>query len=242
LGADGEIRSSAAALSADIRAMSRVRSGRLLGNVPMLLVDSTANSSGLVTDILVLRDGALANATMEEGAATSATLRPGQVWCRDINGDDVLDVPQLEALPARPEASVYYLTRWYDYRATGRYTLTATTFVNSTDEWYLRIPNEWVGRFTVRRQDTTAGERAVVFSYIGGGLDRAEDFLILYTLTGDNREERSGTGGRFRLARDEDKVYAAELLETDRLPLPIEEETIMQNFYRLYAEWFTGET
>lgn len=245
LGADGEVAVSAAPLSADIRTLSRVRTGRLLGGTPMVLLDSTygsSSSSGLVTDILALREGALVNVTMDETQGVSDTVRPAQIWCRDINGDDLLDVPQLEALPAQPDSSTYYLTRWYDFRATGRATLTATTFVNSTDQWYLRIPNDWVGRFTVRRRDALAGERAVVFSYTGNGLSAAEDFLVIYTLTGDNREERSVSGNRFRLARDEDTIYAAELLTEDFSSFLLTDELIMENFYRLYAEWFTGET
>lgn len=242
LGADGEMTSEVAPLSADIRSLSRVRTGLIMGGVPMLLVEGSYGTSGIITDIFAMKNGVFANVTLDPVSGVSGTARQSQVWSRDINGDGVMDVPQLMELPAQPGASTYYLTRWYDYRTTGRATLTATTFTNSADEWYLRIPNDWIGRFTVRRQDVLAGERAVIFSYTGRGLDEAEDFLAIYTLSGDNREERAVSGTRFPLSREEDRVYAADILSDDPAPVNVTQEIVMNNFYRLYSEWITSDT
>jgi hypothetical protein len=145
------------------------------------------------------------------------------------------------ALPSLTEGTVYYLIDWYDYKTNGKSTKVCTTYTNYSDYWNLVIPNEWTDVITVRRQDVLSGERTIIFSYIGSGLDRQVDFLEIYTLSGDNRDERATSGNRFVLARDDETIYAAEILR-DNIRLNVSEELIRENFSILYSEWQTGET
>ena len=238
---DGEMASSTVLLSQGIRSLARVRSGRLMDGRPSLIVESTIGVSGLITDVLACWNGAFQNITLDAATGASDTARSSQVWCRDINGDDVLDIPKLEPMPALPEAGAYYLTIWSNYTVYGRSARVATTFTNNTDSWYLIIPELWVGKISVRRRDEVNGERGVVFSYIGDGVENAEDFLTVYTLSGDNKEERASAGGRFALNQDEDKLYAAEITEAPGAGFTVTEELIKQNFRVLYSEWITGD-
>ncbi|MBQ2230866.1 MAG: hypothetical protein II425_03545, partial [Oscillospiraceae bacterium] len=135
----------------------------------------------------------------------------------------------------------YYLTIWSNYTVYGRSARVATTFTNNTDSWYLIIPELWAGKISVRRRDEVNGERGVIFSYIGDGVENAEDFLTVYTLSGDNKEERAAAGGRFALNQDEDKLYAAEITEAPDAGFSVTEELIKQNFKVLYSEWITGD-
>ena len=238
---DGEMVSSTVQLSQGIRSLARVRTGRLMDGRSSIVVESTVGISGLVTDVLACRSGIFQNITLDAVTGTSSTQRSSQVWCRDINGDDVLDIPRLEPMPQLPDAGAYYLTIWSNYTVYGRSARVATTFTNNTDSWYLIVPEYWAGRISVRRRDEVNGERGVVFSYIGDGVENARDFLTVYTLSGDNKEERASAGARFSLASDEDKLYAAEITDAEGLPFSVTETQIKENFRVLYSEWITGD-
>ncbi len=237
---DGEMVNTTAVLSYGCESLRRIRTGRLTDGYPSVLVECTINGSGIITDIFATRGGKLVNITLDEGTGQSDTVRTTTVYCRDINSDDVFDVPRLVQLPSLSDQTSYYLIDWYNYGVTGREYMVCTTYTNYSDYWSLDIPQQWRDVITVRRQDTASGERAIVFSYIGDGINSAVDFLTVYTFTGDNREERSGYGDRFVLGQDENTVYAGEIL-TEDIPLEVTEEFVKTNFRVLYTEWQSGE-
>lgn len=240
---DSEISSESCALSEEMHAISRVRTTHLTDGTPAVLVESLTAGGGLVTDIIANSESGVKNLAVDALSLKSLTQRPLQIWSRDIDGDDVLDVPQLEALPVQAEAtSVYYLTRWYDYAASGHRSLVQTSYVNTAGSWYLVIPEEWSGSITVRNQDTIAGESAVIFSLVEED-GETTDFLVIYTVTGDNREERASSGRRFILRHEEDKIYASAILPAadSDFRLNVSRDMIRENFNILYSEWITGE-
>lgn len=243
LAEDGEVSSSTALLSAGCEALRRVRTtSRLIDGAPSVLIESTINGSGIITDILAVRNGTVVNVTLDDKVGASDTVRSTTVYCRDMNEDDVLDVPKLVQLPSLSEQTSYYIMDWYNYKLSGRSVKACTTYTNYSDYWYLTIPDGWHDLITVRRQDTTSGERAIIFSYIGDGIDNARDFLVVYTLSGDNKAEHSSTGDRFILDEDDETIYAAEILVGSTFPLEVSEELVRTNFRILYTEWQNGET
>lgn len=237
---EGETVNTMALLSDGTESLRRLRTGRLVDGYPSILIESTINGSGIITDILACKNGTITNITIDETLGLSDTVRSTAVYCRDINGDDTLEVPKLISLPSLSESTTYYLTEWYNYRMNGRVSKVCTTYNNYTDYWYLVIPDGWINVITVQRQDVLSGERSIVFSYIGNGLENAVDFLAIYTLSGDNREERAASGDRFVLAKDDETIYAAEILG-GRFKIDVSEELIKERFGILYSEWQTGE-
>ncbi len=243
LTADGEIVSTTARLSAGSEAIERVRATPLLGGANAVLLENTFNGSGLVTDILTYRGERLVNITLDDSVGQStATIRTYKPYCRDINGDGILDVPNPVALPSASDTA-YYMLEWYAYYSYGGRRLMASTYHNYADSWYLVLPREWIGQICVSREDGQAGERAVVFSTLGPEGERGQDFLAVYTLTGANRRERGGSDGRFILHEEEETVYAAKILASGQdFPLPVSVQLLRENFRYLYSEWVTGET
>lgn len=239
----GAVRAESCALSDEIRTIERVRTTVLEDNAPAIIVESRTDGGGLVTDILASGESGLRNLAIDALNRESSTLRPLQIWSRDLDGDGVIEVPQLEALPYQSEAaSIYYLTRWYHYDASGYRTCVASTYMNNDDSWYLTIPEAWCNIITVRDQAVTSGERAVILSVVGED-GESTDFLVIYTVTGDNREERASAGRRFILRHEEDRVYAAAILPAaeNGLPIRIDRDTVRESFNILYSEWITGE-
>ena len=74
-----------------------------------------------------------------------------------------------------------------------------TTYSNTTDVWMLTVPDEWESKITVRRAEYVSGESSVIFSFIASD-EQVQDFLTIYTLSGENKTERSKLAGRFVLA------------------------------------------
>lgn len=241
---DGEVVSSTARLSAGLEALERVRSTPLLGGSPAVLVESTYNGSGLVTDVLTYRGSRLTNVSMDEASGVSdATVRSYKPYSRDINGDGVLDIPHPVMLPATSENTTYYMLEWYSYYGYGGARKVSTTYNNYADSWYLTLSKEWVGNITVSREDGASGERSIIFSLVDENGGRGQDFLAIYTFSGENRREQATAGKRFVLLRTQEIIYSAEILvEQDDFPLPISRDLLRENFNIIYSEWITGET
>jgi hypothetical protein len=64
-------------------------------------------------------------------------------------------------------------------------------------------------------------------------------FLKIYTLSGDNREDRAKLPGRFTLHELGDTIYAAEIITTVA-DVTVTKAIITENFRLLYSEWATG--
>ncbi len=242
LTSDGEVVTGTARLSTGSEALLRVRNTSVIGGAEAVLVESTINGTGIVTDILTWWQGKLANITLDESVGLSeGTERLSYaLYCRDINSDGIIDVPQPTALPSSVEGTTYYTIDWFSYYSTGARRLVCTTYSNFTDSWYLVLPDEWKGKMTVSREEGASGERMVIFSALDAQGGRGTDFLAVYTLTGDHRAERAAAAGRFKLMETEETIYAAKILSTDALP--VTREILRENFGFIYSEWITGET
>lgn len=220
-----------APLSKEILSLNETRprvSGLLKDNEPALFVTSNM-VAGIVTDILAWRDGHLVNITLDQstGISTETYRLNTGVGLRDINRDSIMELPRPMAFPApklAEEGSVdFWSVQWMQYDLQGTATPVYTTYYNGEDGWYLILPDAWSTminpqgqgqKVTVSRRDVAgSGERGVVFSlWDGSESSQSVPFLVIYKLTGPNRESRSKLGDRFVLTRENDAVYAAELL------------------------------
>lgn len=243
LAADGEVVSSAARLTSGVESVPRIRAGYVRGRVPALFVESVINGSSLVTDIFTYTGNKIRNITADaESGISRDTIRTYNVYCTDINADGILEVPRPVLLPSQSETTSYWAIDWYSYSAYGSSERVLTTYHNYWDSWYLILPDDWRGNIAVRRDDTVSGERAVVFSVLGEDGSAPEDFLIIYTLSGVNKEERAKVSGRFLLAQA-DSVYAAEILrDSEGFSAMTNRAALKENFGIIRSEWMTGET
>lgn len=235
---EGEPVSSSAGLSLGLESVSRVSAGRLTDGLSALFVEGSVQGS-LVTDIFVYTDGILRNISVSGTSGVSeSTLRSSVVSCRDINSDGITEVPRPRALQSQGE-TVYRVLDWYAYGSAGSEALKLTTYHNFSDSWYLILRPEWTDSITIRREDGDNGERAVVFSHwVNGGTD-VEDFLIIDTISGENRDELSRRSGRFILYRGVDLIIAAELLPSKWKDAP-DIAYVLGSFSLIYSDWVSG--
>jgi hypothetical protein len=239
---DGEVNSSVAYLTAGVELISRVLTGSLSDGTPAVYVEGRYAVSGVLTDIFVCDAGNAKNIApkkiVEDRPFTARTIT---VYSSDINGDGVIDVPRPVLLPAQSETN-YYLLEWYNYSADGSSGIALRTYHNYNDGWFFIIPEDREQNLSLRREDVTPGERAVVFSYVdgdsGGGEPGFIDFLRISVISGENKEERSALPGRFTLYTKSDSIYTAEILP-EASPT-VTEDLIRTNFSIILSDWVTG--
>lgn len=231
---DREPQATSAPLSAGIYELRRIKTVYLDGNAPALLVESILENGDMVSDLLVCREGSLTNLTMNRTTGVSETRRSySLIYAQDIDGDGFTEIPHPQRLYSRGD-EVFWSIAWYRYDAAGRANLIMTTYHNVIDNWYLELPNRWVTGLTARREDTAAGERAVILSQLDTN-GNANDLLAIYTITGENRLDWATQGDRFILLEETGIVYAAEILGGD-----VDRNTIQNLFHRIYSEWSPG--
>ncbi len=238
---DGETVNASSRLSAGMESVSRLTCGQLLDRKPALFVEGSV-PGGLVTDVLVYEDETLRNITLGSEELSEGTFRASSVGLRDMNGDGVPEIPIPRALPAQGE-TVYRALDWYGYNSRGVRRLQLSTYHNFSDSWYLILSEYWGDRITIRREDTDAGERAVVFSRWNGADKPVTDFLIVYTISGASRDELASRQGRLILYSGAEITYAAQLLLTkEDWSLAPDESQLRLSFGLIYSEWISGST
>ena len=239
---DGEIESSEARMSLGSKSVAKAVTGQLLDGETALFVESVYGGTGLITDIFLSRDGQLRNISAAGSGESSSTVRYYTVYCRDINGDGIMEIPIPRSLPVQGETG-YRALDWYSYSARGRSSLAVSTYHNYSDSWYLILPKSWRGHVTVRREDSASGERAVVFSVWNGENVPVTDFLKIYALSGENRAEAAVRGSRQVLKREDEVIYSAELLlEGGKWEYMVDFQFLREHFFLIYSEWITGLT
>lgn len=195
--------------------------GYLREGIPAIFVTSGFGDNYRVTDVIAQRGSAIRNITMDEASrrSTATTRIHTGLSLMDINEDGVVEIPVPVPIHSpEPSGDNFWNTLWKQFDAEGRAYVTMQTYHNNNDGWYLILPEEWEGKITLSRSETTTsarGERAVIFSHWEGDPEiKPEPFLTIYRITGANREEQTALGARFRLIpdyQDSEAVYAAEI-------------------------------
>ncbi len=233
---NGELTDNSAPLSQELASPTKMRTGTLEDGATALFVEGSGmDGISSVTDIFTWTDGKFRNITYR-AAADGLTTRPCQVYAEDVDGDQRLEVPAAHVLP-RPDGSdsAYFVFDWYNYSSDGSRRLSCSSYHCTADGWYLLLPEALRKNLTVRREESVSEERVMVLSTLQSD-GTARDALTIYTITGENRNERSKLPGRFLLLETDTTIYAAALPENSEL----QQETVQNGFHLIYNEWNTG--
>ncbi len=238
---DGEVVSSTAYLSAVAERTSRVQTGLLSDKRRAVFVDS-ACEEGVITDIITYIDGSLVNVTINDETMNSDTFRSYGVYCSDINFDGVMEIPEPVQFMPQSE-TLYYAINWNTCSGSGESDVAMTTYHNYPDGWYLVLPEQSIENITIRREDRVSGERAVVFSIITGETDAdgnpvLHDFMEIYALSGDNKEDRAKLSGRFTVARNDEQIFAVWIMSGGEQYMT--RDYVNENFKLIHTTWLTG--
>ena len=237
----GEPLRSDAKLSPGITSLSRMRTGYITEESTALFVEGILESGSYFTDIFIDEDSQLTNITATGHSGVSNTLRDEAVYSTDIDNDRVMEIPSIVRLYDETGNRLeYYRLDWYKYGIHGQKELHISTYHCYSDDWYIVLPKDWLNGLVIRREDAVNGERVVVFSVNDPQTDSFEDILFIYKLTGDNRYDRARQDGRFVLLENYTTIYAARILNYDRVVREFTEDDVKENFDLIYMEWNVG--
>lgn len=240
-------------LSQSTDSLKRMRAGYLSDGTPAMFISGILGKTDLVVDICAFRRDELVNILLDEETGMSRhIIRQYTLNGGDINGDGALDIPQLIVVPdyeGKKSGEQFRKVSWIDYDINGEATEVMQTYHNSADGWYFIIPQVWKENVAFDRRDSVSGERTIVFTLVRDGYEPV-DLLTIYTLTGDNRADRSTLDDRFLISSPSmielrpSTLYSAKL---NKLPptgtgrYSITKNTVMESFRLIQTEWTTGE-
>jgi hypothetical protein len=235
---------STAPLSVDLTDVQGVKVGCLTDQIPALFVSSNfGEGGGRITDILAIRDGELANLTLDESSGMSVqTVRYYKdfqdVNGLDINSDGILELPIPKPLALLEETGTQtYVLHWNQYDLQGEAQRVCTTYHCYDDGWYLITPESWQNQVTVaRRSSVTVSERAVSFYYWPPGSEEPQEFLTIYRLTGSSRTSRATIDDRFLLLEGSNVVYAAKFQDT-QWDCGLNGDELRERFNLIRVDW-----
>lgn len=236
---------STAKLSMSVAELQWLQTGALEDGEPAVFVTGRVTgveeTSRAVTDILVYRQPDLTNIVLNSSTGVSSEIfRFLNLQPADINGNGATEVPMPAALPGEGDES-YWKIYWRSYDAGGQPEHQAITYHNLTDNWYLLIPEEWDGHFTVRQDNTSNTEHATTFYSVSG--ERVEEALLtIYTLTGSDRETQAMKGGTTILRRQPTTVYAVRFAPGyEQWRYAIDQSSFTERFSAIVTQWSIGE-
>lgn len=217
--------------------------GLLEGNVPALFTTSFCGKDVLVTDVLCLKDGQeLKNISLDPNTRRGQSVFHyyAGVQPEDINGDGLIEVPVAVPVSAYGDSATdqFWWLQWMHYKPDGKRELVMTTY-HSGDGWYLEIPKEWEGPFSMQRQESSAaGVRTVIFAK-GGAEEEPQPFLEISGLVGSDRARQAEQGKRFILYSDATTIYTAEFLPCD-WDCGLQQEEFQKQFHAGLNGWKTS--
>lgn len=231
---------------AELSQQGRISRGTLRGGVPALFVSGVANSSTEITDILTVKNGDLTNVVLSAVTGVSTEIfRFHSLYPMDINGDGITEAPLPVRLPGWDdrEENPDYRIDWRSYDSAGTATTVLSTYHDTEDGWYLRLPDSWRDQIQISRRFSGADEVSVTFSLRSGDGKPPQDFLAIYTITGDSRDIKSVRDGRFVLSRQAETIFAAKLLgANDTWADGTTEDALRAAFHLITNEWMAIES
>ncbi|MBQ0038069.1 MAG: hypothetical protein KBS74_05295 [Clostridiales bacterium] len=226
--------SSTCALSSTMAELNRgsITAGNIDDRTRGLYVTGVNDRNQAVTDILVCKDGALTNVVANSRTGLSSVTYPYcQIMPQDINGDGVVETPDSRQGTERKTNDG--IISWRRYDSDGQAFWVEDTYHCLSDGWYFTLDNDWHNRITATAKDNAAESR--VTWYVDG-----EAVAVLYTISGDNRENRATQGNRFILRRQTAVIFAGELLAGGE-ELGLDENFLRENFNLIMGTWASAD-
>lgn len=139
--------------------------GKLSNGKPAFYIDEI-KGMGAVTEVIFMNDGTLTNPMLSfDTVENSMTLRSVTFLLKDIDNDNMVEIPVQENVPSVADGEVnekLYLINWCSYNG-NELTSKLKTMMNVNEGYYLVIPPEWSGKIAVLK-DTDARVREI-YSY-----------------------------------------------------------------------------
>lgn len=123
-----------------------------LNNGNTAIYFDAVKGSGLITEVLQIKDSVMTNALTPIDAPPISTYRASNVEIRDLNGDGVYGIPIQILLTQSVEAESenVYVTEWYTI-GYDKLDYSFSALMNYVDGYYIVVPEKWKNKITVTR-------------------------------------------------------------------------------------------
>ena len=239
---DGQLeREPEAYLTDGASAVKRILTGSLTAEAQAVFVSSAYEENALVTDVFAFQDGTFRNLTAREAESAVSTVRSYYVYASDIDGDGLIELPQILPLPAAEGSEENdSAISWYNLDLDGHSLPKLTTYHSFSGGWFLSLPDRWQNRLCITRSEEVGGVRGYVFSEWKDET-HTEPIFTIYAFSGDDRAQLASSDGRFLLAEKGDITYAAQLA-AGKWAGELSEQTLRGMFHFIHIDWNSGET
>ena len=235
---DGELaRDNEANLSFPAESYKQTAIGTLEEDKPAFFVAGTYDENNIITDVLTLSDGALRNITIsDESGISASTVRSYYVYSTDIDGDGITEIPntvRLSSVTWDAQTENQFVIVWSTVREDGTRTEKLRTYHNYADGWYLTLPADWTEHLMVSRR-----MRGISLGYSFYQLrpgDQAEQFLSIYSETGENTRENTDPTQGIVLASWNGTSYIA-YTDAKGIASKLTADELCAMFHRISAE------
>lgn len=222
----------------------RIRTANVADEYPAVFVEMSFHDTGLITDVILWKDGSLQNITYSERTGRSDTTARGYtIFCEDIDQDGNLEVPILQSFPRIGQTFEGEMLRgiiWHGFEKQGEMVPKVLDFRSENDNWDIMLPLDWEGKVIAMYDQMDGNESVVTFySYQNGTVEKP--LFSIYVFFGENREKRAEQGEYIRLLERSDAIFAAEIDAASYLEYDITETMLKERFRYREMEWTTGE-
>lgn len=178
-----------------------------------LAVASSLGDSQTVFDIFTLLDGDLTKTGSD--VLISDSPRGELIYPRDIDGDGITEIPQRKLLPAYDDGSTAQsVILWYGLTGEGDEIRKSIGYQDFGGDWYLTLPDSWLGNILVKQNDTATPGSSVgetIFYRLDENGTPGEDLLTIYTLKGSQQQSYPEEQGLSVLYSSTDRTFAASI-------------------------------
>lgn len=220
-------------LSSSMASLNRgsLISGRINANTPALFITGVDEQGVAATDILVFqKDVGLVNLALS-GSSTgvsNAVFPYRQLSPQDIDGDGYIEIPAPEESWSAEQTDGF--VRWLRCDDSGKLAVAAETYHSISCGWYITIPESW-WEWNLNASVTGITNENQFNLYIN-----SDPVLSLYTIIGENRDNRGSIGKRMVLRRLTAVVYAGELYDAAGY-YGMKEDMFRNSFNLIVGSW-----
>jgi len=161
----GVVQISGCAMDNTIKTVNGPMLSVLSSGQPAVYIDET-KASGMVTEVLYMSKGVLVNPLLDADTGENLrTLRTNSAPIADINGDEIIEIPITDLMLSvenKDNTEKIYYTNWCSYNGE-KLVNQMTTLLNMADGYYLKVPERWVGRITLVRDNEHRSRQ--IYSY-----------------------------------------------------------------------------
>lgn len=226
----------------EVRSVANMQFGSFNGRQVGLYIDSLATTGGYVTDLIWYDGQMAANRTIDQASGSgSKTWRLGSVFCTDVNGDGVIDVPASHIFSYEPnEQEARSRLDWVNYDQVGGETQVSATLHMPGESWYMLWPENWGDRVRVEKNNSLNLSQTVF--YVPGPEGQKELLLAVYLFTGSSREDEASRYTQLQsLASNAAGIYRCSIPVNGSSDLSLSIAQVRRLFHTIEISWNSEE-